>query len=249
MHARPSSASVILTSQRLACDNIWQDHCHEIGASSSGRSFVQDSMNFNGEDQWVEARPRGQVGGAGGLSIVARVRRSSEGGPAWDRLIDYGNGAEKENIVINFQQEMMYEVRGPDGRCHSLAVRASETSGHASSSSQDVKPGTWCAESEFPRNEWVHISLVHDSDGVASIFWDGRLKARGPVQLPSRVHRDNYYVGKSHWTHDPYFKGEISELHVFDYALSRGEITQCATARCLPTGALAALSEHSPSPF
>ena len=59
------------------------------------------------------------------------------------------------------QNEMMYEVRGAYGVNECLAVHADD----------DRSPGE-----TFPSNQWTHISLVHCSDGTASIFWDGRLK-------------------------------------------------------------------------
>jgi len=114
---------------------------------------------------------------------------------------------------------MMYEVRGEHGENQCLSVADCTATNDAT----------------FPTNEWMHISLVHRSDGTASIFWNGHPIARGPVHLPQRVPRQKYYVGRSHWHDDPYFQGEIAELHVFDYALSDGEVY--AAARCrLPSG-------------
>ena len=68
--------------------------------------YIKQVMTFNGAGESVEAPvPKSmRMGGSAGLTVVARVRRRKKGGgPAWDRLIDFGNGAEKENIVINFQ--------------------------------------------------------------------------------------------------------------------------------------------------
>ena len=44
-------------------------------------------------------------------------------------------------------------------------------------------------DSSFPKDKWVHISLVHDRDGTASIFWDGHLKAQGRLPPQARQAR------------------------------------------------------------
>jgi len=125
---------------------------------------------------------------------------------------------------------MMYEVRGKDGRNEVLAVgnfegdAGAEVRARVDSCTNDDSDASNSPNARFPVDTYVDIALVHAADGTASIFWNGSLKARGHVHLPRRVHRNNCYVGRSHWSSDPYFKGEISGLHVFDYALSTSEL-------------------------
>ena len=201
-------------------------------------------MVFNGRDGHVEAPLSGcEIGGDAGLTVMARVRRSSRGAN-WDRLIDFGNGEEQENIVLNFQQEMMYEVRGPAGKNQVLAVGASSSIAEEGAGGDGGDAGgggrgrgaSSRGGSTFPENEWIHVSLVHQADGTASIFWNGTCKASGKVWLPQRVKRAKYYVGRSHWRHDPYFSGCISDVHIFDYALSSSDVLRCAHSRTFPTG-------------
>jgi len=184
--------------------------------------FIKEAMTFDGIASSIEApQPPCNVGGDEGLTVAAWVKRSKDD-VAWDRLIDFGNGAEKENVVISFQEQTMYEVRNGDGVLQ-LAVGTF------------TGPGA-STQMSFPSDRWMHIALVHDKDGIASIYWNGALKARGPVWLPPPVHREKYYVGRSHWTHDPYFKGEISDVHVFNYALNHHEVDKACFSRSLPTG-------------
>lgn len=184
--------------------------------------FIKEAMTFDGIASSIEApQPPCNVGGDEGLTVAAWVKRSKDD-VAWDRLIDFGNGAEKENVVISFQEQTMYEVRNGDG-VQQLAVGTF------------TGPGA-STQMSFPSDRWMHIALVHDKDGIASIYWNGALKARGPVWLPPPVHREKYYVGRSHWTHDPYFKGEISDVHVFNYALNHHEVDKACFSRSLPTG-------------
>ena len=83
----------------------------------------------------------------------------------------------------------------------------------------------------FPDNAWTHVAVVHGSDGNAAIFLNGNLCAKGPVALPSMVPRAHYYVGRSLWGHDPYFKGEMRDVLVYNYALNRPELNRCALSR------------------
>ena len=233
-------------------------------------TYVRECLAFNGRDQAVEASLGQDLGGDRGLTIMARVRRVYNHS-AWDRLIDFGNGEEKENIVINFQQEMMYEVRGKDGKNQILAVGSPESSseptvarqavvGCSSGSTRGGTALTGTAEeaaaeasaAAFPLNEWIHVTLVHDTDGTASIFWNGTCKATGKVWLPQKTHRSNLYVGRSNWRRDPYFNGYISDVHIFDYALSNHEILRCANTRTFPTGerpSEPSVPFHTPSLF
>jgi hypothetical protein len=146
--------------------------------------------------------------------------------------------------VLNFQQEMMYEVRGPAGKNQVLAVGASSSIAEEGAGGDGGDAGgggrgrgaSSRGGSTFPENEWIHVSLVHQADGTASIFWNGTCKASGKVWLPQRVKRAKYYVGRSHWRHDPYFSGCISDVHIFDYALSSSDVLRCAHSRTFPTG-------------
>jgi len=86
-------------------------------------------------------------------------------------------------------------------------------------------------QTTFPDNAWTHVAVVHGGDGTAAIFLNGNLCAKGPVALPSMVPRAHYYVGRSLWGHDPYFKGEMRDVLVFNYALNRPELSRCALSR------------------
>ena len=66
------------------------------------RTWAIECMSFDGVDQSSEApEPTHHVGGIDGLTVAAWVKRT-HADTSNDRLIDFGNGAEKENIVINF---------------------------------------------------------------------------------------------------------------------------------------------------
>ena len=80
------------------------------------------------------------------------------------------------------------------------------------------------------------MAVTHGADGTASIFVNGMLSAKGAVALPQLRARSHCLVGRSHWTHDPHFVGEMRDVMVFGYALSRAELRRAALSRTLPSG-------------
>ena len=42
---------------------------------------------------------------------------------------------------------------------------------------------------QFPENSWMHVAVVHGGDGTATIFLNGTLCAKGPVDVPPCVPR------------------------------------------------------------
>ena len=73
--------------------------------TTSPSSFMLEVATFDGEAQCIEApAPEQHLGGSAGLTIAAWVRRSRSTSTNCDRVIDFGNGQERENIVINFKE-------------------------------------------------------------------------------------------------------------------------------------------------
>jgi len=81
-----------------------------------GSTYMLEVASFDGTGQCIEAEaPQQDLGGESGLTIAAWVRRArtTSTDPRavdCDRLIDFGNGQQKENIVINFKEGVSYEV-------------------------------------------------------------------------------------------------------------------------------------------
>ena len=216
---------------------------------AGGSGWALEVARFDGEAQTLNCEttaPTQDLGGTTGLTVVGWVRRANQGS-AFDRIIDFGNDApSKGNIVINFQGGLSYEshddVGGKQlitaslkGPAHPRAVAAAAASaasdvGSPSSSSSSPTGPT------FPAQQWTHVAVTHGADGTASIFVNGMLSAKGAVALPQLRARSHCLVGRSHWTHDPHFVGEMRDVMVFGYALSRAELRRAALSRTLPSG-------------
>ena len=68
-------------------------------------TYMLEVASFDGESQCIDvAAPKEDLGGTSGMTIAAWVRRARATATDCDRLIDFGNGQEQENIVINFKE-------------------------------------------------------------------------------------------------------------------------------------------------
>ena len=82
-----------------------------------GSTYMLEVASFDGTGQCIEAEaPQQDLGGESGLTIAAWVRRArtTSTDPRaidCDRLIDFGNGQQKENIVINFKEGVRCDPR------------------------------------------------------------------------------------------------------------------------------------------
>ena len=331
-----------------------------------GSTYMLEVASFDGTGQCIEAEaPQQDLGGESGLTIAAWVRRArtTSTDPRavdCDRLIDFGNGQQKENIVINFKEGVRCDWPPPPASCHPAPTCASRRS-HAATRfgntplkrrRASISTGSTSASGAAPCKTgrrssrrtlgcmWLWCMAVMgpppSSSMVASAPGDRSRSPRTcravrtwttltpphtnhhrcvsrPITTSARCRQlrflraetpdcvaANYYVGRSHWGRDPFFKGEMRDvlvttralphsdrttppppspaslappfllislrasaschpctrpslshmpravtpfLHlakVFNYALSRSELSSCAYSRTLPSGGRAA---------
>ena len=105
----------------------------------------------------------------------------------------------------------------------------------------------------FPTNTWTHLAAVQTADSVA-IYWNGMLKKphthfrhRHPAVAMQRTYN---FIGKSMYDNIE-LHGELSDVFVFNSALTQTEITDLMNGVGLPQGeepAVAELRSWCPSP-
>ncbi len=77
---------------------------------------------------------------------------------------------------------------------------------------------------------WYHVAVVLGAQG-GFLYVNGAQVAANPaitLRPTDLSNPPNYYIGRSQWTHDPYFDGDIDEFRVYDRALSPQEIQTLA---------------------
>mmetsp|Transcript_16235 Transcript_16235/g.32812 ORF Transcript_16235/g.32812 Transcript_16235/m.32812 type:complete len:153 (+) Transcript_16235:150-608(+) len=137
--------------------------------SMEGSTFMLEVASFDGAGQCVEVEaPQQDLGGESGLTILAWVRRArtistDPRAIDCDRIIDFGNGQQDENIVINFKEGVSYEIWQHSAEkcdCESINGR------HQRKRGRSLPDGA----SVFPENAWMHVAVVHGGDGTATLL-------------------------------------------------------------------------------
>lgn len=122
----------------------------------------------------------------------------------WSRLIDFGNGAPSNNVLIALQD-------GTTGFPKFEVYQAGNQQGITSGTALSL-------------NQWVHIACVLNA-GTAYMYLNGVQVATGPIHAPNNVTRVNNYIGKSNWgTENPNPKMKIDEFRIWSVARSIEEI-------------------------
>jgi hypothetical protein len=168
--------------------------------SSEGKLNAPTALCFDGVDDFVSL-PASSLSGA--ITVEAWVY-VDDAKRNWQRIIDFGNGPANNNIILAWE--------GTTGKMTFHIFNGSTAK--------------FITTSEvFPDKQWVHVTAVNDGKGNAYIYWNGELKASGTGQnVPLNVSRTNQYIGRSNWSQDALFKGQIDEVRIWNVARSQQDI-------------------------
>jgi len=128
----------------------------------------------------------------------------------WNRIIDFGNGANSNNILLS----NTYGGSGKPG----LYVEGAQF--------QSTYPGA----STVLLNAWHQICATFEytsgANGTATIYVDGVAHGSGTVPKPVNITRTLCYIGKSNWGNppDPNMQGGIGALQIYDGYLNATEM-------------------------
>ena len=168
---------------------------------------------------YVEATPTEAIGGKAGLTIAAWVKRPWEASRFNDRIVDLRSGTANQ-IYVGFSLGPDHALQ--DALIHYCVTPTCISMGESSSSRLDT----------IQANTWTHVALVHEADGMATIYVNGVFQFAKNVPLPPSVSRTMNWIGKGQdeagWgvPNAPYFKGEMKHLHVINRPLSHDELTR-----------------------
>ena len=176
----------------------------------------------------TSTRANGTVGGGTGFTVSAFIDPNA-GLWVWAhpnnqaRVIDFGNGAGNagaHNVILSLNEGMQLSTNRPDDGNPPATdwtdIRAPQGSHPRGVGERHVAATITC-----------EVGCDGDTPtGTAKLFLDGVVIASELVtfRFPTAVGRSNLYVGKSHWWHDPWYKGTMRDLHVWDVALSDDQV-------------------------
>ncbi|GBL15555.1 hypothetical protein MTo_02869 [Microcystis aeruginosa NIES-1211] len=170
--------------------------------NSSQQSEVtgQSVLTFDGIDDYIQL-PAANTDYSQGFTVEAWVQHQSW--RFWSRIIDFGNGAGKNNIVL-----------GNVGTSNALGLHLYCNNGHHILEAANV----------LEIGKWTHIGATIDQSGMAKLYKNGQLIQSKQLSLPDNLNRTLNYIGKSNWTNDGYFEGQMTEVRVWNTARLESEL-------------------------
>jgi hypothetical protein len=162
---------------------------------------VNSAYSFDGVDDYIDLSDW-SIGGE--ISISAWVKHNAYN--HMSRIINLSNGQYLNSIIF--------------------ANNNNTSSGYITG---DCTPTT-VTQNLFSLNSWDFFVLKFTSDSICSIYKNGSLFSSFPIvcNIPN-VKRLNQFLGKSDFSVDGYFKGELDDIAIYDRTLTDQEIKQLYT--------------------
>ena len=169
------------------------------GATIFNDPLLGDSLILNGTNQFVSL-----PGGAANAQTFAAVFKWN-GGPAWQRVFDFGNGTNSYVFLTPLAAtgfpRFTISASGIPGEQHLDGTAA------------------------LPTNVWTHLAVT--TDGTRGILYlngtavttNTAMTLTAPTIVPTNV-----WFGRSQYPADPYFNGQISSIRIYGQALSAAAI-------------------------
>jgi len=152
--------------------------------------------------------PDGMANFTNGITVAAWVKYESYSN--WNRIIDFGNGAGNNNIVL--------ARRGgePNGRWEVFNT-AGGTETHDFSNNPLLN------------GQWYHVAATiapgATNASVSTVYINGvPYDTKYDSTVPPNVTRVNNFIGESNWGGDDFLDGIMDELLVYNRALGAGEV-------------------------
>ena len=122
----------------------------------------------------------------------------------WQRIIDFGNGQQNDNILITIDANgriKFYISKGKTNLPH-ITTTVSLTQG-----------------------KWYHVACVLKNT-TGYIYINGVLSGRGAINVPNTIIRTLNFIGRSNWQADPKLIGSIDDLQIYNTSLTQYQINE-----------------------
>lgn len=189
-----------------------------ISYASSSKKEGTQSLVLNGQDAFLQLPA--QVGNQTCFTIGAWVYWKNTGAQ-WTRIFDFGNGTDEYMFLTPSNGSQMRFVIKHDGVEQILSASRLQTG-------------------------WHHVVVSLDESMQAVLYVDG--KQKGSKQMtctPAMLNLSRCYVGKSQFSADPLFRGNIDDLRIYSYALSAEDIAHWYQGE--PITGIQGIEANSPS--
>lgn len=173
------------------------------GLSFTGNSVtgqVGRALQFDGSDDYIDI-PDGYNDFTKGCTISLWAYPTAV--RTWSRFIDFGNASASDNIWF--------------GRQNNTGNLAFE--GWSGSSSS----GLVTAADAIALDTWQMFTVTVDNMGNVKLYKNGQQIATGTSGVSS-VTRTRNYIGRSNWSADQYYQGNMDDVRIYNYCLTDAEI-------------------------
>lgn len=175
--------------------------------SGDGRLLLNDGV---GVTTAHVALPAGLLSGYSNVTIEAWVYWT--GGGNWQRIFDFGTSAGGVG-------RQYFQVT-PNANGQRLRFVVS-TNGNAAGAERIVE-----APMLLPMNQWAHVAVSYNySARVATLYLNGQRVGYGVADIPlSAIEHTNVWLGRSQYSADAYFMGQMHEFRIHAAAMSAPEV-------------------------
>lgn len=155
-------------------------------------ALSQTAIELDGTNDFI-ALPAMDIDYSKGFTVEAWVKY--EGFQSNSRIIDFGNGAGQNNIVL-----------GNEGSSKDLIFSVTNSGIEKKLTAVGV----------LEQGQWVHLAAVVDTSNKVLLYKNGQLVQKADSQLPQRINRTQNYIGKSNWSTHGIFDGLVKEVRVWN---------------------------------
>jgi len=152
------------------------------------------ALDFDGEMDFLDAKD----GNYFNSDFTFEVWLNKKSNNNWSRVFDFGNGPNKNNIIIALTKNT-----------------SGKLSFHVNTDSQNR---SFELDDPLPLNQWTHLTLKMMYNIQGWVFLNGELVDIGLLTPPEDVVRTNNFIGKSNWANDKYAGMLIDEFRLYDYS-------------------------------
>ncbi len=185
-----------------------------VGANASAPTYVADAFSgraavrFDGSNDYLDL-PAAFADFTGGMTLFVVARPTSV--QAGSKLLLLGNGAGQANVAL-----------GRDGGGAGLQYFTTNASGSF---------GWFGTGNALTTNEAALYTVLQPGGAAgatvqAKVSKNGTEVGSGSVYVPPVVTRSANYIGRSYWSGDGYFGGDLAEIILYNRALSAVERAQ-----------------------
>jgi len=172
------------------------------GGATFAAGKINNSVRLLGVDEYIKV-PNGAIERLSDFTISSWVYADTIA--AWSRIFDFGSSTSVNMFLTTSEGngKMKFSLSGTNNVSQSVI-----------------------ASSTLPVKTWAFVTVTLGANRL-NIYLNGKLVGSGlsftnrPYDLGATTAN---YIGKSQWTTDPYFKGNIDDFRFYNYAMTIDEV-------------------------